>query len=359
MGMTDMKNFWKNKRVFVTGHTGFKGSWLSLLLTSWGAEVSGYSFEPSTEPALFELAKLKELMVSNIGDVRDYQRLLECMSVAEPEIIIHMAAQPIVLDSYTRPLETFAINVMGTANVMEAARCCASLKALVNVTTDKCYENENGSKRTFKEDDKLGGHDPYSASKACSELVTASFCKSFFYGDATAAVATARAGNVIGGSDWAPNRLLPDFFRAIAENKVFLIRNPDAVRPWQHVMDALNAYLVIAEALYFRGHDISGSWNVGPDPDDFFTVRHLVEKITQLWPSVVKYEMPEADDKPHEASFLALDNSKIKEKLSWHPHWNTDRAIEETVSWFREYFDGRNAREITLAQIDKFYQENT
>lgn len=358
MGIKNMKNFWNNKRVFITGHTGFKGSWLSLLLASLGADVSGYSFEPSTDPSLFELAELEELVVSNIGDVRDFSRLLECMSVAEPEIIFHMAAQPIVLDSYSHPLETFGINVMGTANVMEAARCCGSLKALVNVTTDKCYENEEGSRRTFKEDDKLGGYDPYSASKACSEIVTASFYKSFFYGDATAAVATARAGNVIGGGDWAPNRLLPDFFRSIAENKVFAVRNPDAVRPWQHVLDALNAYLVIAEALYTRGHEVSGPWNVGPDFDDFFTVRHLVEKITQLWSSEVKCEMPEADARPHEASFLALDNSKLKEKLLWRPRWNTDRAVEETVSWFREYLDGKNAREITLGQIDRFYQEN-
>lgn len=352
-----MKDFWKGKKVLITGHTGFKGSWLSLTLSHWEANVSGYALAPATDPSLYELAGLDKLVSSHIGDIRDYDKLLECISKEKPEIIIHMAAQPIVLKSYKDPRETYSSNVLGAVNIMEAARHCDSLKALVNVTTDKCYENNDGTKNTFVENDRLGGHDPYSASKACSEIITQSFRKSFFNAEHSPAVATARAGNVIGGGDWAMNRLFPDFFRAIEEDKDFVIRNPDAVRPWQHVLDALNGYLIIAENLYKEGQRFAEPWNIGPENGDLISVRGLVERIVEKWPYPIKYSIVEPDPKLHEAFFLALNSDKMKKNFSWTPVWNSKDAVDRTVEWFYDYKNGKFPKEICVRQIEEFFGE--
>jgi CDP-glucose 4,6-dehydratase len=352
-----MNNFWQNKEVLITGHTGFKGSWLSLMLSLQGAKISGYALTPSTSPSLFELAGLDKLMSSHIGDIRDYDRLFESILKERPEIIIHMAAQPIVLESYKNPRETYSSNVMGAVNILEAARHCNSIKALVNVTTDKCYENNDGNKNAFAEDCKLGGHDPYSASKACSEIITQSFRKSFFNTEDGPAIASARAGNVIGGGDWAKNRLFPDFFRAIDEDKDFIVRNPNAVRPWQHVLDALNGYLIIAENLYKEGQKYAEPWNIGPENGDLISVRGLVERIVEKWPLPIKYRIEGPDANLHEAYFLALDSDKMKKSFSWKPVWDSKIAVDQTVQWFYEYKQGKAPKDICVDQIKDFYGE--
>lgn len=345
---------WAGRKVFLTGHTGFKGAWLALWLGRLGARVTGYALQPPSAPSLFELARVREGMRSVIADVRDPGRLVQEMSGAEPEVVFHLAAQSLVRHSYAEPVETYAVNVMGTANVLDAVRRVPSVRTAVIVTTDKCYENLETT-RGYRESDRLGGHDPYSNSKACAELVTQSFRDSFFSGAKAGGVgiASARAGNVIGGGDWAADRLLPDFVRAIVAGRPVRVRRPEAVRPWQHVLDPLSGYLRLAERLLADGKRWGEGWNFGPDESDARNVRWVVERFTQLWGDGARWEA-DPGPHPHEAGMLRLDISKARERLGWRPTWDIERALERTVAWYRAQAKGGDARELALAQIEDF-----
>lgn len=348
------KTFWKGKKVFLTGHTGFKGSWLCLWLHKLGAQVTGYALNPPTDPSLFELARIGRFVTSIIGDVRVRQTLTRAIVSAQPEIIIHMAAQPLVRDSYKIPVETYDVNVMGTVNLLDAVRHCKGVKAFINVTTDKCYENKEWI-WGYRENEPLGGYDPYSNSKACSELVTSSFRNSYFnpndYPAHGVAIASARAGNVIGGGDWAADRLIPDCIRAVLKNKKVLIRNPHAIRPWQHVLEPLSGYLVLAQRLYESGPQYVGAWNFGPDDHDAKTVEWIVKNLCMKWGGKASYEIDKGDH-PHEAYYLKLDCSKAKSELGWQPHWDLDKAIESIVTWSHAYQRGRDMVKVCLKQIE-------
>lgn len=351
------KSFYHGKRVLVTGHTGFKGSWLSLWLKKLGANVTGYALEPPTKPSLFEICSLGDHIESIIGDVRDGKRLLETLQRVQPEIVFHLAAQPLVIDSYKDPVYTYETNIMGTVNVLEAVRNCESVKAVVNVTTDKCYENKE-SFWGYREDDPLGGFDPYSNSKACSELITASYINSFFnpdkYQEHGVAIATSRAGNVIGGGDFADNRLVPDSIKAFSEGRDVLIRNPRSVRPWQHVLEPLNGYLLLAEKLYSLGPKYNGAWNFGPNEDNEKDVEYIVHKLCFFWPSEVSYYV-EASSQYHETSFLKLDSYKARALLGYKPKWHIDRALEMVVEWSTAYYEEHSdIFNFCLAQINTF-----
>lgn len=343
-------SFWKGKGVFVTGHTGFKGSWLCLWLHSLGAKVTGYALEPPTDPSLFEICGISKLVRSAIADIRNFSLLKRALLAAEPEIVIHMAAQPLVRESYKYPVATFETNVMGTANLLEAVRQCPSVKAIVNVTTDKVYENPDRC-RAIKECEPLGGYDPYSSSKACSELVTSAYRRSFGLN-----IATARAGNVIGGGDWAADRLVPDFVRAILKGKNIKIRNPKAVRPWQHVLEPLGGYLLLAEKLYKNGPKYAGSWNFGPDKKDAKPVEWIVKKLCEKWGEGARYAI-DKEKHPHEAHYLRLDCSKAKHKLEWHPKWNLEKALGKIIEWTRAYQEGEEVRRVCLDQIAEYEHE--
>jgi CDP-glucose 4,6-dehydratase len=350
-------SFWKNKRVFVTGHTGFKGSWLSLWLHSMGAKVIGYSLPPPTEPSLFELAKISELCEHHIGDIRDYEKLSSALKGANADIVLHLAAQPLVRLSYSTPLETYATNVMGTAHLLESIRYAQTIRAAVMITTDKCYENKEWH-YGYREIDPMGGYDPYSSSKGCAELVTAAYRNSFFnvskYSEHKVAIASARAGNVIGGGDWALDRLVPDIINSYAKGQKVLIRNPHAIRPWQHVLEPLSGYLALAEKVFTDGVEFAEAYNFGPSDKDCQPVDVLVKKITQLWSNGAQYEIDKSPQ-PHEASFLKLDSSKAHAKLGWWPKWNIDQALEETTLWYQTVLADRSlARDLTLKQINKF-----
>lgn len=349
-------SFWQGKRVFVTGHTGFKGSWLCLWLHTLGAEISGYALAPPTEPNLFELARVGELVDSSVADVRDLDRLKTEMVKAAPEIVIHMAAQPLVRDSYKIPVDTYAVNVMGTVHLLEAVRCCSSVKAVVNVTTDKVYENREWV-WGYRENEPFGGYDPYSNSKACSELVTAAYRSSYFnprdYGKHGVALASARAGNVIGGGDWATDRLIPDVIRAILAGEPVRIRNPHAIRPWQHVLEPLSGYLLLAQRLYEEGARYGEGWNFGPEEKDARPVEWLVSRICTLWGDDASYGIDKGDH-PHEAHYLKLDCSKAGAELGWRPRWSLDAALESIVSWTKTYRDGGDLRRACLAQIEAY-----
>jgi len=350
--------FWEGKRVLVTGHTGFKGSWLCLWLNALGAEVTGYALNPPTDPNLFELCGTDKLVKSIIADVRDADKLQKEMIAAKPEIIIHMAAQPLVRDSYKMPAETYAINVMGTVNLLEAVRKCKSAKSVINVTTDKCYENKEWI-WGYRENEPLGGYDPYSNSKACSELVTAAYRNSFFnpgnYSLHGVGVASARAGNVIGGGDWGTDRLIPDCVRAILRGERIVIRNPKAIRPWQHVLEPLRGYLLLAQKLYKDGPGHAEAWNFGPDESDAKTVEWVVKKICALWRENASYEIDQ-EEHPHEASSLKLDCAKARSRLDWQPVWNLDSALDKIVEWTIAYQKGQDVREVCLKQIDEYMQ---
>lgn len=350
------KEFWHGKRVFLTGHTGFKGSWLSLWLNSWGAEVTGYALEPPTDPSLFELCRIDERINSVIGDTRDGDRLAQAMHSADPEIVLHLAAQPIVRESYKDPVGTYATNVLGTVNVLEAVRSCQNVRALVNVTTDKCYENKEWT-WGYRENEPLGGYDPYSSSKACSELVTASYRSSFFnpsdYPKHGVALATARAGNVIGGGDWALDRLVPDSIRALLKGENVRIRNPYATRPWQHVLEPLSGYMLLAEKLYQEGPRYGEAWNFGPEESDAWPVEAIVKLICEKWGKNSIYQVDDGEH-PHEAHYLKLDCSKAHSLLDWRPHWNIGTAIEKVVEWSLAYKNSQDMNEICLAQIEEF-----
>lgn len=342
--------FWKGKRVFLTGHTGFKGSWLSTWLNSMDAVVKGYSLKPVTSPNLFEIADIERLVESDINDIRDYSALRSSILKFSPDIVFHMAAQPLVRASYEKPLETYETNVMGTANLLEAVRQCSSVRAVVNITTDKCYEN-NEWVWGYKETDPMGGRDPYSSSKGCSELVTASYRESFLKG-ANIGVATARAGNVIGGGDWAEDRLIPDILRAFEESKPVVIRNPKATRPWQHVLEPLSGYLILAEQLFKNPGEFSGAWNFGPYDRDVRRVDWILDQMTSLWPGA-SWRL-DLDDNPHEAMLLKLDISKASAILGWMPTWPLNITLEKIVSWHKCWIEGADMRAACINEIDEF-----
>ena len=350
------RKFWKNKRVLLTGHTGFKGSWLTIWLNSMGAKVCGYALRAPTKPSIFELAGTSKSVRHNIGDIRDLAKLKKVMNAFKPEIVIHMAAQPIVRVSYKNPPETYETNVVGTVNLFEAVRACKSVRVVLNVTTDKVYENKEVDK-AYKEGECLGGYDPYSASKACSEIVTASYRDSFFntkdYKKHRVAVATARAGNVIGGGDWAADRLLPDFVRAVLSGGKIEIRNPGATRPWQHVLDPLNGYLMLCERLYTNGPKYAGAWNIGPDLKDCKPVGWIAQRFCEFWGSAKTCSIQKGKH-PHEAHFLKLDNSKAKKQLGWYPKWDINEALSRVVEWTKAYEAGVDVREISERQIRDF-----
>jgi len=354
--ITDPASFWKNKKVFITGHTGFMGSWLCLWLQSLGAEVTGYSLNPPTEPNLFELCGLRDLVRSVIADVRDGARLVAAMRQAAPEMVIHLAAQSLVRESYRIPVENYAVNVMGTVNLLEAARNVGGVRALVNVTTDKIYENREWV-WGYRENDALGGFDPYASSKACSELVTQAYVSSFFApGDYAAhgtAIATARAGNIIGGGDWAAERLVPDCVRAILRKQAVRIRNPHAVRPWQHVLEPLSGYLLLARRLCESGPAFGGPWNFGPGEADARTVEYVVQHLCSAWGEGA-CSAADPGPHPHETHHLKLDCSKARVGLEWRPRWDLETAIGKVVDWTRVYQAGGDVRAACLAQIEEY-----
>lgn len=357
MNVNLFDSIYNGKKVLVTGHTGFKGSWLCLLLHKLGADVYGYALQPPTSPSLFEEARIEELITSYIGDVRDLAHLSEVFNQVKPEIVIHMAAQPLVRDSYKIPVDTYAINVMGTVNVLEACRHTNSVKAIVNVTTDKCYENKEWH-WGYRENEPMGGYDPYSNSKGCSELVTSSYRNSYFhqkdYDQHGVAIASARAGNVIGGGDWATDRLIPDFIRAISQNRKVVIRSPYAIRPWQHVLEPLNGYLTLAAKLYTEGPKYDGGWNFGPDDKDAKNVEWITQRICELWGNGASYEI-DTNPQPHEANYLKLDCSKAKAELDWEPRWNINKTLESIVEWNKVFLTGQDVRKITENQIGAYF----
>lgn len=351
-----MRNFWEGKRVFLTGHTGFKGAWLSIWLHLLGAEVTGYALEPPTSPSLFVLAGVDRLVRSSIADVRDLGRLQAEMTAARPEIVIHLAAQPLVRDSYKLPVETYSINVMGTVNLLEAVRNCPGVKGVVNVTTDKCYENREWG-WGYRENEPMGGYDPYSNSKGCSELVTAAYRSSYFnandYQNHGVALASARAGNVIGGGDWATDRLVPDCLQALFNNEKIVIRNPQAIRPWQHVLEPLAGYLLLAQRLYEEGPRFAQGWNFGPREEDAQPVEWIVQKLCSMWGKGASYELG-GGEHPHEAHYLKLDCSKARSELGWQPRWGLERALQSIVAWSEAYLGKRDLREVCLRQIEEY-----
>lgn len=353
--MTDRK-FWKGKRIFITGHTGFKGSWLCLWLHSLGADITGYSLNPPTEPSLFKLCRVGELVKSVIGDIRDGESLKAAFISSDPEIVIHMAAQPLVRESYKNPVETYEINVMGTINVFEAVRNCKSVKSVVNITTDKCYENKEWL-WGYRENEPMGGYDPYSNSKACSELITSSYRNSFFnpkdYNIHGVGIASARAGNVIGGGDWAADRLIPDCVRALLKGEKITIRYPKAIRPWQHVLEPLNGYLILAQKLYENGPKYAEGWNFGPDDNDAKPVEWIVKKMCEMWGNDASYEV-DSREQPHEANYLKLDCSKAKLKLGWKPRWNLEKALEKIIQWVEAYKKDEDLIKVCYNQIQEY-----
>lgn len=349
--------FWQGKRVLLTGHTGFKGAWLSIWLTELGADVWGYALVPPTNPSLFEKAGLEKRMHSTIGDILDRESLWKAFSVARPEIVIHMAAQPLVRLSYDEPLLTLNTNIMGTANLLEAIRNYESVKSVVIVTTDKCYDNKEWS-WGYRENEPLGGYDPYSSSKACAEIVTAAYRSSFFnpgeYGKKhNVAIATARAGNVIGGGDWAKDRLVPDIVKAISEGRKVAIRSPGSIRPWQFVLEPLAGYLTLAERLYLHGVEYAEAWNFGPYDSDAKPVGWIVERLCSAWPGAAGFEF-DAAPKLHEAAYLKLDCSKAINRLGWKPTWDLEMALAKIVDWNLADARGEDLYTVTARQISEF-----
>lgn len=345
-------HFWKGKRVFLTGHTGFKGSWLSLWLQSLGAIIKGYALAPPTTPALFNEARVGEEMVSDLGDIRDLDRLRNSMVSFSPDILIHMAAQPLVRQSYREPVETYATNVMGTVHVLEAARQCPNLQVVVNVTTDKCYENREWV-WGYREDEPMGGHDPYSNSKGCVELITNAYRKSFFSKLKGAAVSSARAGNVIGGGDWAQDRLIPDTLRAFELGQPVIIRNAQAIRPWQHVLEPLSGYLVLAERLWGQGHEFAEGWNFGPRDEDVKSVSWILNRLVDLWGDGAKW-IVEEDSEFHEANTLKLDISKAQSRLGWTPTWKLHNTLLKITNWHRARLSGESVRDLCFKDISEY-----
>lgn len=354
-GLVMEASFWRDRRVFLTGHTGFKGGWLSLWLESQGAKVTGYSLTPPTTPNLFSVVRVAAGINSFTADVRDLDRLREVTAQADPEVVFHLAAQSLVRPSYATPVETFATNVIGTAHVLEAARSCGSLKSVVVVTSDKCYENREWV-WPYREDEAMGGHDPYSASKGCTELVTAAFRRSYFSdasGSARAAVGSARAGNVIGGGDWAVDRLVPDIIRAASSGQPVRIRSPRAVRPWQHVLEPLSGYIALAEKLALEGQTFAAGWNFGPWENDTRPVEWITRKIVEQWGDGASWIL-DAAPQVHEAHLLKLDSARARTLLGWRPRLDLETALAWTVSWYKAHEKGEDMRRFTLDQIRQY-----
>ena len=348
--------FWQGKRVLLTGHTGFKGSWLSLWLQSMGAQVVGYALAPPTNPSLFDVAEVAQGMTSVIGDIRDLDKLQAVFAEHQPEIVIHMAAQPLVRRSYVDPVETYSTNVMGTVHLLEAVRQTPSVRAVVNVTTDKCYENKEWV-WGYRESEPMGGFDPYSSSKGCAELVTAAYRNSFFnpekHSQHQVALATARAGNVIGGGDWAADRLIPDILAAFEKAQPVVIRNPHATRPWQHVLEPLRGYLTLAEKLCTDGTAFAEAFNFGPQSDDAQPVEWIVKQLAKKWARGASWKI-DAGDHPHEANYLKLDISKASHRLNWQPAMRLDQALSLIIDWARERQIGTDMRSFTQSQIQAY-----
>jgi len=349
-------NFWKNKKVLLTGHTGFKGSWLSLWLQKLQVDLVGFSKSVPTQPSLFELADVGKNMTSIMKDVRNIQDVSDTIKQHKPDIVIHMAAQSLVQKSYEEPLETFSTNIMGTINVLEALRKTSKKCVVINVTSDKCYENQELA-RGYKETDMMGGLDPYSSSKGCAELITSSFRNSFFNNsnleELDISLASVRAGNVIGGGDWAENRIVPDIVRGIIHKKTIKIRNPDAVRPWQYVLEPLRGYLELAEKIWKNKSEYAESWNFGPDDDDIKSVSWIVKKITDVWNSNIEVDY-NASNLKHETNFLKLDCSKAKSKLKWTPKIKLEQGLQLTVDWYKQYEQKKELKEFTENQIEEY-----
>ena len=343
-------DIWRGRRVLLTGHTGFKGSWLALRLAALGAETTGFALVPDTTPNLFTLARIGDTLTHIEGDIRDRRALADAIREARPEIVLHLAAQPLVRAGYAAPIETFATNVMGTAHLLDACRDVPDCRAIVIVTTDKVYRNLEHP-YPYREDEALGGHDPYSASKAAAELVAACWRNSYLR-ERGVAVATARAGNVIGGGDWSPERLLPDAVRAWEAGQTLRVRRPDAIRPWQHVMEAVNAYLILAEALW-RAPELAGAWNFGPEPGSAATVRNVIELAREAYGAgEVRYETKDAG--PHEAGWLVLEIAKARHALGFRPRWSLEEAIRRTMDWHRRLAEGADARALCTKDASDF-----
>jgi CDP-glucose 4,6-dehydratase len=349
-------NFWNGRRVFLTGHTGFKGAWLTLLLKRLGASVTGFALAPEREQDLFEVANVRSALHRHeIGDVRDLDRLVACMRAAEPEIVLHLAAQSLVRLSYEEPVSTYATNVMGTVHVLEAVRACSDARATIVVTSDKCYENAEWI-WGYRENDRLGGHDPYSNSKGCAELVTASYRKSFFPPGGSSHVASARAGNVIGGGDWARDRLVPDAIRAFMADQTVQIRNPNAIRPWQHVLDPVSGYLLLAQRVYQNGPKYAEGWNFGPSAASEVPVSRVISRLVQLWGQNASWGV-DGGEHPHEASYLKLDCSKALSQLNWKAVLDLEKSLTLTADWYRAFQKRENMRAVTEGQIDDFLRQ--
>lgn len=349
-------DFWRDRRAFLTGHTGFKGSWLSLWLQDLGAELTGFALSPPTQPNLFDEARIADGMHSTIGDIRDGATIQETMQAARPEIVIHMAAQPLVRYSYQNPVETYATNVMGTVHLLEAIRNTPGVKAVVVITTDKCYENREWA-WGYRENEPMGGYDPYSNSKGCAELVCSAYRSSFFnpsaYAQHGVALASVRAGNVIGGGDWAQDRLIPDILTAFEQGKTVNIRNPHAIRPWQHVLEPLRGYLTLAERLFEYGPDYGEGWNFGPNDEDAKPVGWIVQQMAEMWGEEAKWQI-DPGDHPHEATYLKLDISKARNRLDWHPTLRLGDALKLIIEWSKQRQTGADIRQLTLSQIQTY-----
>jgi CDP-glucose 4,6-dehydratase len=359
--MEDLVNPWKGRRVFLTGHTGFKGGWLALWLAGKGAVIRGYALDPNTEPNLFTVASVGSVLDDDRGDIRDYPKLEASMVDFAPEVVFHLAAQPLVRRSYADALGTYETNVMGTANVLEAVRNTPAVRAVVGVTSDKCYQNlETG--QAYRETDALGGHDPYSSSKACAEIVTAAFRDSFFpvnrLADHHVVLATARAGNVIGGGDWAEDRLIPDLIRGFQAGQPVLIRRPNAIRPWQHVLEPLHGYIMLAEQALAERELAASAFNFGPDQDDAWPVERIATKLTNMWGNGASWTT-DSGASVHEAHYLKLDSTKARNQLGWAPLLNIESALEWTMNWYRSWLKGADMGHESRAQIAKFVQLTT
>jgi CDP-glucose 4,6-dehydratase len=346
-------DFWRGKKLFLTGHTGFKGSWLCVWLQKLGARLVGYSLAPPTEPNLWSLAQVRKGMRSARGDVLHLSHLRNALSDFQPEFVFHLAAQSLVRESYANPIETFATNIMGTANLLEAVRSVASVRAVVIVTSDKCYENLE-SHSAYHETDRLGGNDPYSCSKACTELLTSCYRRSFFSSrEPNPGIASVRSGNVIGGGDWATDRLVPDAMRAVMAEKELHVRNPSAIRPWQHVLDPLRGYLMLAEKLFTQPDDFSGPWNFGPNTSSVFSVAEILDRLHKLWGEELRWRA-DPGVPLREATYLTLDSNKAKQELRWEPVLTLDSALRATVDWYKAYRDNQDMARTTLQQIEAY-----
>jgi len=347
--------FWRDKRVFLTGHTGFKGGWMSIWLQDMGAIVKGFSLAPYTSPNLFEEARVAEGMESEIGDIRSLEAVTASMLAFNPDILFHMAAQPLVRLSYAEPVATYATNVMGTLHVLEAARKCKNLKSIVAITTDKCYQNKEWA-WGYRENEAMGGHDPYSSSKGCCELLIASYRNSFFSTVDTPALASVRAGNVIGGGDWSEDRLIPDILKAFEKAEAVVVRNPLSTRPWQHVLEPLSGYLVLAENLYIEGDSFAEAWNFGPKDEDCQSVERILNTMIKSWGESASWKLDE-NNNPHEAGFLKLDCSKAKQKLGWEPKWNLEFTLNSIVNWHKAFRNKEDIKQACIKEI-KLYSKS-